>query len=439
MPGVVRRFGSGLGALWAALALVASYTAVPWTVGRLLRWIDLGIWRWFPDEPTRNALDSLFVTVERVVVPTYWLAVAAATFLVPLGLLVRQFARRRIRSGDRDILERPRAWAKRRSAVALAMVAAPAAAWTTALDYALHRFPVHDGGSTPPVVGVAFLVLVAFAGVTALGRVGLRALLAPTLDPADVAAPPALERDEIVFSAMAVTQETRAAVALSAASAIAAVCTVVALPALGVALALFPAALAAAYYRASRIAVGIDGVLVRGTSRTRFFAYRDFDEVRIRFGDVVLVRAGRTVVRLQLHGEDAIRRDAIVTRIRGALARVAERRAHATEEFVESATPAQIARAVSGAVDFRLPPLSREALWEIVEGSTVDADARAAAAAALSRAFDAPDRARLRVAAAQCAEPRLRIALEALDEDRDDADDAATTQRPLPARELPSA
>ncbi len=439
MAGVVRRFGSNLGALWAALALVASYTVVPWTVGRLLRWVDLGIWRWFPDEPTRDALDGLLTTVELTVVPTYWLAVAAATFLVPIGLLVRQFARRRIRSGDRDILEHPRAWVKRRPAVALAMVAAPAAGWTATLAYALQRFHVHVSESTPPVVRVGFLILVAFAGVVALGRVGLRALFAPTLDPADVAAPPALERDEIMFSAMAVTQETRAAVALSAASAIAAVLTVVAMPTVGVVLALFPAILAAAYYRASRIAVGIDGVLIRGTSRTRFFAYRDFDEVRVRFGDIVLVRAGRSVVRLQLHGEDAVRRDAIVTRIREALTRVAERRAHRTEEFVESATPAQITRAVAGAVDFRLPPLSREALWEIVEGSTVDADARAAAAAALSRAFDAPERARLRIAAAQCAEPRLRIALEALDDDRDDAGGAPTTQRSMPARELPSA
>jgi hypothetical protein len=432
MAGVVRR--RNLGALWAVLALVASYSVVPAVVGRLLRWLDLGVWRWVADEPTREALDSLLSTFVRVLVPSYWLVVTAATLFVPLGVLGRRFARSRMRAGDRDPLERARSWLKGRSALALGLVALPAAAWTGVLGYALQHF--HSHVAAPLLVRFAFLALIAFAGVTALGRLGLRALFAPTLDARDLGAPPALERDEIVFSAMAVTRETRAAVALSAASVLAAMLIVVAAPNVGVALALFPAVLAAVYYRASRIAVGIDGVLIRGTSRTRFFAYRDFDEVRVRFGDVVLVRGGKTVLRLQLHGDDAARRDAIVTRIREALTRVSERRAHPTEEFVESATAAQISRAVAGAVDFRLPPLSREALWEIVEGSTVDADARAAAAHALSRAFDAPERARLRIAAAQCAEPRLRVALEALDEDPDDTDGASAHS--MPGREAPN-
>ena len=432
MAEVVRR--RNLGPLWIVLGLAFSYSVVPAAIGRLLRWLDLGVWRWVDDEQMREALDNVLGTFVRVLVPSYWLAVTAATIFLPLGIFARRFARSRMRAGDDDPLERSRAWLKHRSGRALAVAAVPAAAWTGVLGYALQHF--HAYTAAPLLVRVAFLALIAFAGMTALGRVALRALFAPTLDVRDVHAPPALEKDEIVFSAMAVTQETRAAVALSAASVVAAILVVYRAPNVGVALALFPALLAAVYYRASRIAVGIDGVLTRGTSRTRFFAYRDFDSVRVRSGDVVLVRGTKAVLRLQLHGDDAARRDAIVARIREALARVSERRAHPTEQFVESATAEQITRAVAGAVDFRLPPVSREALWEIVEGSTVDADRRAAAARALSRAFDASDRARLRVAAAQCAEPRLRIAFEALEDDLDESDEARA--RAISPRELPS-
>jgi hypothetical protein len=382
----------------------------------------------------RRGLAAVLRDFEHVVGPTYGLALMAATFFVPFGLLARRFARSRVRAGDHDPLERPRAWVKRHATLALGLVALPAMTWAVLLRYALQHFNEYPGSLT--LERFAFLFVVAFAGMTMLGRAGLRAVLAPTLGAGDADAPPALARDEIVFSAMAVTRETRAAVAVSFASIILALLVVVAAPRTGVALALFPALLAAVYSRASRIAVGIDGVLIKGTSRTRFFAYRAFDDVRLRIGDVVLVRGGETVLRLQLHGDDAARRDAIVTRIREALARVSKRRAHPTEEFVQSATPAQISGAVAGAVDFRLPPLSREALWEIVEGSTVDADAREAAAKALARAFDEPERARLRIAAAQCAEPRLRVALEALDEDSDEAV-AEPGVHAAPARVLP--
>jgi hypothetical protein len=62
---------------------------------------------------------------------------------------------------------------------------------------------------------------------------------------------------------------------------------------------------------------------------------------------------------------------------------------------------------------YRSPSISREQLWEVVEGST-DAATRATAAGALAAAFDDADRARLRVVASRCAEPRTRLALGAL-------------------------
>ena len=40
------------------------------------------------------------------------------------------------------------------------------------------------------------------------------------------------------------------------------------------------------FRRASRVAVGVDGVRVAGTSRTRFYGYKDLDGVRVNGGDV---------------------------------------------------------------------------------------------------------------------------------------------------------
>src|SRR5262249_17736124 len=139
--------------------------------------------------------------------------------------------------------------------------------------------------------------------------------------------------DGFVFSAVAVTWEARAAVVLFAMVMLAANAAFVLVPTVAsspntstafLAYTAFPAAFSLGFRRASRIALGFDGVRIGGTSRTRFFAYRDLDAVETtRAGDVVLRRHGRVVLRLQLHGRDASLRGAIVERLRGAIAQAA--------------------------------------------------------------------------------------------------------------------
>jgi hypothetical protein len=72
-----------------------------------------------------------------------------------------------------------------------------------------------------------------------------------------------------------------------------------------------------------------------------------------------------------------------------------------------------------------MPSVSHEALWSLVEGAAVAAPTRTAAAEALVSTGDVTERERLRVAAAHCADPRVRLALEELaDEEADEATEA---------------
>jgi hypothetical protein len=70
-----------------------------------------------------------------------------------------------------------------------------------------------------------------------------------------------------------------------------------------------------------------------------------------------------------------------------------------------------LVRAAEGAADYRSPALARDQLWGMVEGVEYEAASRVAAATALARTAGSVDRARLRVAAERCAEPRLRVEL----------------------------
>jgi hypothetical protein len=186
-----------------------------------------------------------------------------------------------------------------------------------------------------------------------------------------------------------------------------------------------------AYRRASRVAVGLDGVRVAGSSRARFFAYRELDDARVRRGDLELVRGGRAIVRLQLFGEDAARRDALLARVRDAIARAREEQRGGTVDLVASASSAELARAAHGAADYRAPALSREQLWALVEGPAIDAAARRSAARALATSGDDDEtRARLRVAADGCADPKVRVALQELAECEIEEETPAAARRP---------
>jgi hypothetical protein len=113
-----------------------------------------------------------------------------------------------------------------------------------------------------------------------------------------------------------------------------------------------------------------------------------------------------------MHGDDASRRDEVLARINDAIARSRDATTRGAEMVVQAMPTRRVAATSMGGDSYRLPSVSREQLWELVEGSTADAPTRAAAAEALATTLDDTDRARLRVAASQCAEPRLRVALD---------------------------
>jgi hypothetical protein len=264
-----------------------------------------------------------------------------------------------------------------------------------------------------------------------------RAARAPIEEPS----PPRADEGDSVFSAVAVTRTTYAILAALALAPVLFLTAALRVPmsdaACGAALAAYIAAAfgsIAALRRASRIRVGVDGVYVTGAGRARFFAWTGVDDVRAEGADIVLSRRGRAVLRLQLDRAEVARKDALVARVTASLT-AAERAGsdptHASVAHAASGDRGLLARSARGAVDYRQPAIKRETLWEIVEGPGAEPSARMSAAGALAAEMHADERARLRIAAEQCAEPRVRVALEALAERAADAEaeeDATTAE-----------
>jgi hypothetical protein len=424
-------FGSGLVlALGWALAITLGKARVH--DQDLVGWV----WRWMEDVLSRvlSGFPGLMEMAHRVLGATLnalggalVLTLAVGTAAVPLGFVARMVARARLRAGHRDPLDRLRSWASRPLRRTVLAAAFPVLSQALVFSAVYTRGLGQWGAAYYAIAGVlAGLAQLPFA------RGALRALLAPTLpDRGGGEGSFAIGADEIRFDAVAVTRETRAAVAALAALTLGVVGWLLAMPTLAlfkdvrvftvVPVYILVAAGSALLFRgASRISVGVDGVYVGGTSRARFFAYRDLDEVRVKGGDLELVRHGRVALRLQLHGEDAARRDAIVERIREALARVKDVERDAAANFVASRSTDKVAQSARGGGDYRMPSVSPEALWALVEGAAVAAPTRTAAAEVLVGAGGVADRARLRVAAAHCADPRVRLALEELADEEGD-------------------
>jgi hypothetical protein len=414
---------------------------------RWWRALDTWVWDALRGSPIARTLWDHLTTLFGLAGGLTWGSLLiGATFALPLGYLARTIARARIRSGRGDPLDRVRGFAARRTTLASWLEATPALLWFSYLLWLVLRHWSDNfrelGEKLLIAAEASVAAMVASAVVLAVTRKAIAALLAPTLEPSDATANAAPEKTDIVFDAIAVTRETRAAVGGMAVVSATVSATVCMLPistlahdpraiaglAAYVALALGGAAL---FRRASRIAIGVDGVLVTGTSKTRFFAYRDIDDARVDRGDIIFVRGIREVLRLQLHGEDAARRDAIAARISAAIARAREGRGAAPAQIVAQSTAFRLARAAQGGADYREPALTREQLWALVEGPEIDGDARREAAAAIAATGDDKERARLRVAAAQCAEPHVRVAIQtiATDDPIDEADGSARERR----------
>jgi len=424
---VKRRLGGFTSAVLLAGAWVLAFVLSARLRGevvlvRLHIGIEDAIYRIFSGFPDlQQVAHRFFDSMQNTLTATYVLTLGVATLAVPLAFVVRMVARARLRAGHVDPLDRVRAWVSRPARAVVLVGAFPIACQAFILWVVWGNRMLHGWGA-------AYVALAAVAGGLAqlpFVRGGVRALLTPTMAAGEREAVIEIGPDEIRFAAVAVTRETRVAVGALAAVSLAVSAWIVSLPTLAlfkdprvftvIAAYVAVAAASALLFRgASKISVGVDGIYVGGTSRARFFAYRDLDEARVKGGDIELVRRGRVALRLQLHGEDATRRDAIVARIHEALARVKDVERDGAANFVTSRTTDKVAQSARGGGDYRMPSVSHDALWSLVEGAAVGAPTRTAAAEALVSTGGEEDRERLRVAAAHCADPRVRLALEEL-------------------------
>ncbi len=358
-------------------------------------------------------------------------------FIAAIALSVR-LARAATPGSARDPVIRLRGWLRRHARFANLLPWVPALLMIPEVVRAFVAGAMNDAEMMSGLM--APLALAAAGSLTALaGRFALRSLDQVR----DRASEPVttVERDETTFLAVAVTPRTQGAV-LGMFLAPLALLLLVTRPGLrawlgetgaaALVATYIATALGTAYWfrKASTIAVGRDGIFVRGTSKERFFSYRDFDEVRLAGVHFDFHRQGRRVLRLQLHGADDVRADALAERIRAALA--ASQRTGGAHLLAQSAAAGTLGRAVQGASDYRQPSISREQLWELVEGDATDAQARMAAATALASIGDGAERARLRIAASHVADPQVRIALEELGEETADEREAAPTAAARP-------
>ncbi|HEY2515615.1 MAG TPA: hypothetical protein VGI39_32325, partial [Polyangiaceae bacterium] len=376
-------------AVWMAAAVLAARFSSSAAAREAYQFLDKVVLRVFGGFPgVQSFLWDALEVFNRGSGMVLGLYIGLGLFALPLGFLVRILARGRVRAGTPDPLASWRAWAAAHPAKMWLFSSIPAVLWAAG---AFRHFLSWNQFSTQSVATVELVLAYALAaGMHAWGR----AFLAPTVDPEESLAIE-IQPDEITFDAVAVTRETRGAVAGLAGLSLVMVVWLAALPIatlfrdprLFAAVAVYTAIAfggAALFRLASRVAVGVDGVLVKGTSRTRFFPYRDLDDARVTWEDVELVRKDRAVLRLQLHGTDAARREAVLARIRQNIARVKQGKDAMAAQLVASATAEQLTRVASGGADYRAASLSRDALWGLIEGPTVDGGSRTAAAAALA-------------------------------------------------------
>jgi len=378
-------------------------------------------------EARAAAMDFLW-TVWRVGQAGYIAGLFAATLFLPSVYFVRMLLRARVRAGVTD----PMAGLRARPRVTAVVSALPATAW---LAIMLSRVSVGETESWSDLLP-AFLLpsIPVFLAHYLISRKIWRNLIAPLVDEEE--AERARNAEGLNFSAVAVTFESKAAVAALTALTVAMLVAIFKLPVAVLAHnPLFQTGLltyiflnvgsAVFFWRASRIAVGLDGIYISGSSRARFVPFTDVDGVRAAGSNLDLLRGTKVVLRLQLHGEDALRRDALAERLIAAI-RVAERqRNEPTVEFVRGADASKLERAASGAGNYREVAPTRETLWDILDSPAVDAKGRATAATALARGADPTERGRLRRIADQCAEPTVRARIVELLEDAEPAQEEA--------------
>jgi hypothetical protein len=370
----------------------------------------------------------------KVAVGCYPAVLGSALLLTLGGTIVRSIASTRVQEGHSDPLDRVRAWAGRHPQLRKLPILLPGAVLASWLRHDLPFVVTHWSRVPHPAVQALAIVAIGAGLAIAMGRTVLlakRALLAPTHSPASP--PPDAERVE--FSAIALTAFTRAATAgIAGLVTVAVVATLVMLATPSdfviywwaqplqwalAALAAATAGLLVAFCRVARVSVGIDGIRTLHGTGSRFVAYRDLDAVHASRAEVQLMRGERVVLRLQMHSADAKRGKEVAGRIRDAIAAAREQAGAGAEHVVRVESAARVATMTEGGVDYRSPAVSREHLWAVVEGASADGETRMAAARALAVTLTDEDKPRMRAVAARVADPRLRVALDALVEEEE--------------------
>jgi hypothetical protein len=176
----------------------------------------------------------------------------------------------------------------------------------------------------------------------------------------------------------------------------------------------------------TRVTVGADGLEVRWLRRRRFVPYRSILRVVPAFGQLRVVLADGTTLRLRgqrrsFTPQTRPEHRAMVDRMGAAIdehlaaSRVQEAVAQLPAPREDGAGWLRELEAVQVGIEggYRRAIVSDEVLWRVVEDASIDEKTRAGAAVALRKVLGDEGRARLRVVAEATASPRLRVALEA--------------------------
>ncbi len=388
-------------------SLVAVF-ALPSLARRAAALVDDGLLRTSLDW-LRDPLSTLLETFANALGGALGATVFLAFLVGPVIAIAGVVSRARTRAGLADPLARARAFAARRPRVLDAVVMTPA----LLTGAAMMAFAMRRGSLSTEPAAIALAVLLAGLTQVRLARGAGKTFLANE----KLEAPQA--RTGITYQAVARTRETIGAIAVLSVMSVAMVALVSSVSrtalvrdprvlAAVIAYVVISSACAVVFRRASRAAIGIDGVRIYGTSREHFVAYRDVDAVRTRGVDIELMRGERVVLAVQLHGLDAGRQDEVVAHIASAIERASSEGAAPTAQLVTAASGADLERLAEGASDYRSAAISRDQLWDVAVSPTLDASTRAQALAALAKRSDPAERERLRVAVEQCAAPHVR-------------------------------
>jgi len=174
----------------------------------------------------------------------------------------------------------------------------------------------------------------------------------------------------------------------------------------------------------TRMQVGADGVVVKHP-RVGFIPYRDIASVKIgATGGVLRRHSGAEINYVGF----AVTPGALTERIREGIEahRRAEPPADAAALVARGSRPVSEWLSALHSIseptgDYRTAAVPDETLWRLAEGHGVEATARAGAAVILRQRLGDEGRARLEATAAATAEPRIRVALEAVAKGEDDA------------------